>query len=85
MISRRVYDKMRSMSQGDFFAYPMPDIYAHNVLPDFCDRILQVNDFISIYGMSGHRPALRGRAPWIKPTPGRSKASDGLLRASQTP
>ncbi len=54
MISRRVYDRMRAMSGGVFFPYPMPDVYAHNVIPLFCDRILQVNDIISIYGTSGH-------------------------------
>ena len=54
MISRRVYDRMRSMTDGVFFPYPMPDVYAHNVLPFFCNEILQVNDIVSIYGSSGH-------------------------------
>jgi Glycosyl transferase family 2 len=54
MISRKVYDRMRKMTDGVFFAYPMPDVYAHNVLPHFCERILQVDDIVSIYGMSGH-------------------------------
>lgn len=54
MISRRVYDRMRTMTESVFFPYPMPDVYAHNVIPLFCDRILQVNDIVSIYGTSGH-------------------------------
>lgn len=54
MISRRIYDKMRQMTGGEFFAYPMPDVYAHNLLPLICDKILQVNDIVSIYGQSGH-------------------------------
>jgi Glycosyl transferase family 2 len=54
MISRRVYESMREMTHNVFFPYPMPDVYAHNVIPMFCDRILQVNDIISIYGTSGH-------------------------------
>jgi hypothetical protein len=54
MISRRVYDKMRAVTNGVFFPYPMPDVYAHNIIPFFCDRYLQVNDIVSIYGVSGH-------------------------------
>jgi hypothetical protein len=54
MISRRVYDRMRAKTGGVFFAYPMPDVYAHNVIAFFCDTYLQVNAFVSIYGVSGH-------------------------------
>jgi hypothetical protein len=54
MISRNVYDRMKSITNGVFFRYPMPDVYAHNVIPFFCDTYLQVNDIVSIYGVSGH-------------------------------
>jgi glycosyltransferase involved in cell wall biosynthesis len=54
MISRGVYDRMRAMSGGVFFPYPMPEVYAHNVIALFCDHILQVDDIVSIYGTSGH-------------------------------
>jgi hypothetical protein len=54
MISRRVYDRMKELAGGQFFAYPIPDIYAHNIIAFFCDTYLQVNDIISIYGASGY-------------------------------
>jgi len=54
MISRRVYERMKAKTNGVFFPYPMPDVYAHNVIPFFCDTYLQVNDIVSIYGVSGH-------------------------------
>jgi hypothetical protein len=54
MISRRVYEKMRAMTNGVFFAYPMPDVFAHNVAVFFCEDYLQINDIVSIYGVSGH-------------------------------
>jgi hypothetical protein len=53
MISRNVYERMKQ-ADGVFFRYPMPDVYAHNVIPGFCTTYLQVNDIISIYGVSGH-------------------------------
>ncbi len=52
MISRGVYERMKARLGGTFFAYPMADTFAHNLLPFACDSYLQVNDFVSIYGMS---------------------------------
>jgi glycosyltransferase involved in cell wall biosynthesis len=54
MISRGVYERMKAMTGGNFFAYPIPDIYAHNIIAFFCDTYLQVNDIVSIYGASGY-------------------------------
>jgi hypothetical protein len=68
MISRSVYDRMKSMTNGVFFPYPMPDVYAHNVIPFFCHNYLQVNDIVSIYGVSGHSAG----ASWT-----RARSSDG--------
>lgn len=54
MISRRVYDRIRTKSNGVFFSYLMPDVYAHNLIAFHCDEILQVENPVSIYGTSGH-------------------------------
>jgi Glycosyl transferase family 2 len=54
MISRRVYDRMKAKTDGVFFPYPMPDVYAHNLIPLYCDTYLKINDIVSIYGVSGH-------------------------------
>jgi glycosyltransferase involved in cell wall biosynthesis len=54
MISRGVYERMKAMTGGNFFAYPIPDIYAHNIIAFFCKTYLQVNDIVSIYGASGY-------------------------------
>ncbi|MGL4634806.1 MAG: glycosyltransferase family 2 protein [Beijerinckiaceae bacterium] len=54
MISRKVYEQMKVKAGGNFFAYPIPDIYAHNIIAFFCDTYLQVNDIVSIYGASGY-------------------------------
>lgn len=54
MISRNVYERMRSTTDGVFFAYPMPDVYAHTLLPFFCDNYLHINHYMSVYGLSAH-------------------------------
>ena len=54
MISRGLYDRMRNMTEGVFFNYPLPDVYAHNLIAAFCERLLFVDNPISIYGTSGH-------------------------------
>ena len=54
MISRRLYDRMRSRTGGTFFAYPLPDVYAHNLISLNCERVLYVDNPMSIYGTSGH-------------------------------
>jgi glycosyltransferase involved in cell wall biosynthesis len=54
MISRGVYERMKAMQEGQFFAYPIPDIYVHNIIAFFCKNFLQVNDIVSIYGASGY-------------------------------
>ena len=64
MISRRVYDRMRAKTDGVFFAYPMPDVYAHNLIPFFCNSYLQIDHIVSIYGVSGHSAG----ASWTKTT-----------------
>ncbi len=71
MISRGVYERMKSMTDGVFFPYPMPDVYAHNVIPFFCDKYLQVNDIVSIYGVSGHSAG----ASWAKSRSDNDKAA----------
>jgi hypothetical protein len=52
MIARRVYERMKAKTGGVFFAYPMADVFVHNLLPFNCETYLQVNDLVSIYGMS---------------------------------
>jgi glycosyltransferase involved in cell wall biosynthesis len=54
MISRRIYDRARSHTDGVFFHYPLPDVYAHNIIASFCERLLDVDNPVSIYGTSGH-------------------------------
>lgn len=54
MISRVLYDRMRAKTNGVFFPYPMPDVYAHNIIAFHCDSLLQVDNPVSIYGTSGH-------------------------------
>jgi hypothetical protein len=54
MISRRVYDRMKAVTGGVFFHYPLPDVYAHNILPFMCENYLQIDDVGTIYGVSGH-------------------------------
>jgi glycosyltransferase involved in cell wall biosynthesis len=71
MISRGVYERMKAMTDGVFFPYPMPDVYAHNVIPFFCDKYLQVNDIVSIYGVSGHSAG----ASWSKSRSDSDKAA----------
>jgi glycosyltransferase involved in cell wall biosynthesis len=71
MISRDVYERMKSKTDGVFFAYPMPDVYAHNVIPFFCDKYLQVNEIVSIYGVSCHSAG----ASWAKSISNSDKAA----------
>ncbi len=54
MISRKLYDRIRTKTEGIFFHYPLPDIYAHNLLSFHCDRYLDIGNPVSIYGTSGH-------------------------------
>jgi Glycosyl transferase family 2 len=54
MISRKLYDRVRAKSGGVFFPYLMPDIYAHNLIAFHCEKLLQVDNPVSIYGTSGH-------------------------------
>ena len=54
MISRELYNRMRAKTKGVFFPYPMPDVYAHNLIAFQCNKLLQVDNPVSIYGTSGH-------------------------------
>jgi glycosyltransferase involved in cell wall biosynthesis len=54
MISRGVYDRMRAKTEGIFFFFPFIDIWAHNLIAFHCERLLQIDNPVSIYGTSGH-------------------------------
>lgn len=72
MISRKVYDRIRAKSNGVFFSYLMPDVYAHNLIAFHCDEILQVENPVSIYGTSGHSAGVS----WSRVVEKKSKNSD---------
>ena len=81
LIARAVYDRVRQKTDGIFFAYPIPDLYAHSVLPFFCDRVLLVNDIVSIYGTSGHSAG----ASWTRaPEKSGAAAAPGNLWINET-
>ena len=59
LISRRLYDTIKRRSNGNFFSYHLPDVYAHNVMPFVEDAnlsgdFIEVRHPLTIYGMSGH-------------------------------
>jgi hypothetical protein len=83
MISRAVYQRMRSGTGGLFFDYPMPDVYAHMMLPFFCDGVLRIDDIVTIYGLSGHSAGSSWSRPGRK-DPRRAVEGDRWIRESRT-
>lgn len=71
MVSRKLYERIKAKSGGVFFPYLMPDVYMHNLIAFHCDKLLQVDNPVSIYGTSGHSAG----ASWSKAVNGKSKDS----------
>lgn len=63
LVARRICERMQAATGGQLFAYPMPDVYAHTLLPFVCQRLLQVDEVLSIYGLSRHSAG----ASWSRP------------------
>ena len=67
LISRRIYEAVKKRSNGTFFSYHLPDVYAHNVLAfvkdeTLSDYYIDVRHPMTVYGMSGHSSG----ASWTK-------------------
>ena len=71
MISRQLYDCMRAKTEGIYFFFPFIDIWAHNLIAFHCEKLLQVDDPVSIYGTSGSSSGVS----WHKTLDKKSKKS----------